>query len=62
MKVKYQDQVAFCAVAEGVDSENSLVSTSLADSFPTLGVDDAILIKRVTFHPTFRSETLVNPV
>lgn len=62
MKVKYSDQEAICTVAEEIGSGDSLVSTSLAEFFPTLGADDAILIKRVTFHPTFRSEILVNPV
>ena len=62
MKAKYLDQVALCTVAEEIGSGDSLVSTSLDGFFPTLGADDAILIKRVTFHPTFRSEILVNPV
>ena len=62
MKVKYADQEVFCTVTEEVGSGDSLVSTNLEEFFPTLGAEDAILIKRVTVHPSFMSTIFTNPV
>ena len=52
MKVKYQNQVAFCTVVEPDNPDESLTSTDLGSFFPSLEAGDAILIKRVTFNLT----------